>query len=81
MKLKFPNLSTEFFATLFDNEFFFESAIKALLNAKESDFSEDDPLLLIVPNAGDINSHDYITSGNYGLQQQVAGSLPWPGIV
>jgi hypothetical protein len=44
-------------------------------------FSEEDPLLLIVPDYNDPNAILYINNGNYGLAAGQPGFLPWPGII
>ena len=54
--------------------------IGALLNVKAEEFSEDDPLLLIVPIVGDAESSVYINCGNYGFEIDTPGYLPWRGM-
>ena len=79
LRLKFQNFTNEFIETLSNDGKFYDSAIKSLLNVQPEDFSEADPLLLIVPIAGNKNSYNYINGGNYGLDENIPGYLPWPG--
>jgi hypothetical protein len=43
--------------------------------------TEDDPLLLIVPDYNDANSIAFLNNGNYGLGVNQPGYLPWPGAI
>jgi hypothetical protein len=49
------------------------------LKAKICQFSDSDPLLVLVMDISDDNSVRYVNTGNYGLPPGVLGSLPWPG--
>ena len=75
----FPNFSQEFIKEV-SNQDILKSAMKSLCSIDASIICENDPLLLIVPIAGNKDSGDYISGGNYGLEVGTPGYLPWPGI-
>ena len=58
-----------------------QPALEALLSLKETDFSEEDPFMLIVPMLHDNNSIAFCNEGNYGLPPGAAGHRAWPGKV
>ena len=78
LKKKFINLSNGLIEILFNPDESLSSAAKGLIKINSRDFSEGDPLLLIVPIPGDPNSAAYINGGNYGIANGVPGHLPFP---
>ena len=76
---KFPNFSRELLDRLVVDPSC-KPTIDALNAVKKKDFSEDYPLLMVIPYINDQNSIDYVNCGNYGLQPLVPGYAPWPGI-
>lgn len=75
----FPSISQELIKEISSQDIL-KPAMESLCSIDASIFSEDDPLLLIVPIAGNKDSGDYISGGNYGLEVGTPGYLPWPGI-
>lgn len=74
---KFPRLPDEILEiTRFA---YFQPMVDALLTITDADFSEEDPLLLVLPTLTNPDSIAYCNMGNYGLPEGTPGHRAWPG--
>lgn len=78
LKTKFTAFTDAFLDRLFKNPDH-SQAIQGLAAIKESDFSEEDPLLLVVTDVNNADSVLYFNAGNYGLNIGAPGYRVWPG--
>ena len=63
---KYPKFSREILDRLIADPSH-QPTIEALIAMKKGDFSEDNPILMLIPHMNDQNSVDYVNSGNFGL--------------
>jgi hypothetical protein len=73
---KYSGLSEQLLADLETD--FMAPAKTAMMALTEKDFSEEDPLVIIVPDLSNPDSIHYWHYGNFGLPVRTPGALPWP---